>query len=46
MKRKFCYKDKSTGRKVCVRRYRIKPDKTPYVQDVDTGLMLGRYKKT
>jgi hypothetical protein len=43
--KKYCYKNKATGKKVCPARYMVKPDRTPYVQDPDTGLLLGRDKK-
>jgi hypothetical protein len=43
MKKKYCYR--KDGKKICPRRYVIRPDRTPYVQDPDTGLMLGRDKK-
>jgi len=43
-KKKYCYRDKK-GKKRCTSSFRIKKDKTPYVQDPETGLMLGRGKK-
>jgi len=42
--KKYCYKDKS-GRKVCPKRFVVRKDSTPFVQDPDTGLILGRDKK-
>jgi len=43
--KKYCYKSKKTGKKVCPAKYVVRPDSTPYVQDAETGKLLGRAEK-
>lgn len=43
-KKGYCFTNKK-GKKVCTKNYVVKADSTPYVQEPDTGLMLGRVSK-
>jgi len=43
-KKSYCYTDKK-GKKRCTKSYIIRKDRTPYVQDPETGYMIGRARK-
>ena len=43
-KKKYCYMTKK-GKRVCTSKFIVKPDKTPFVQEPDTGFMMGRMSR-